>query len=81
MENQIPMGVLQRDAVDFNKNKVLNICTLLFATGIHRYLNFRKLAHVAFCKQTLQLLYVVPGVTWRAGVDLAQRYAAAFVRP
>ena len=37
------------------KNKVLNICTLLFATGIHRYLIFHKLAHVAFCKQTLQM--------------------------
>ena len=60
MENQIFMGVLQRDEVDFNKNKVSNICTLLFATGIHRYLNFRKLAHVAFCKQTLQFFLQLP---------------------
>ena len=55
MENQIFMGVLQWDAVDFNKNKVLNICILIFATGINRYLIFRDLAHVAFWKQTLHI--------------------------
>ena len=43
------------NAVDFTKNVVLNIRTILFETGIHGYLNFWKLAHVAFCKQTLQV--------------------------
>ena len=50
------MGVSKWDAVDFSKNKVSNICIILFAAGIHGYLIFCKLAHVAFCKQTLQLL-------------------------
>ena len=55
MENRIFMGASKWDAVDFSKIKVSNICIILFAAGIYGYLIFCKLAHVAFCKQTLQL--------------------------
>ena len=47
------MGASQWDMVNFNKNKVWNICVTLIATGFHHYLNFFQLAHDAFCKQTL----------------------------
>ena len=57
MENRIFMGASNWDAVDFHKNKVLNIYMILFATEFHGYLIFCKLAHVAFCKQTLQILF------------------------
>ena len=53
------MGASQWDIVNFNKNKVWNICIRLFATCFYHYPNFFKLAHDAFCKQTLHLLHVV----------------------
>ena len=52
------MGASQWDMVYFNKNKVWNICIRLIATGFHHYLNFFKLAHDAFCKQTLRIFSV-----------------------
>ena len=50
------MGASHWYKVNFNKNKVWNIRIRLVATGFYRYLNFLKLAHDAFCKQTVHLL-------------------------
>ena len=54
-KNKVFMGAWQWDTINLNKNKVGNIHIRLVATGFHRYLNFLKLAHDAFCKQTLQI--------------------------
>ena len=55
MQNEFFMGASQWDTVNFNKNKVWNISIRLVAISFHHYLKFLKLAHDAFCKQTLQL--------------------------
>ena len=49
------MGASRWDMENFNKGKVWNIRIRLIATGFHHYLNFSKLAHDAFCKQTLHM--------------------------
>ena len=48
------------------KHNVLNIRITLFITGIYDYLIFRKLAHVAFCEQTVQLFF-------QQGIDIGVR--------
>ena len=49
------MCASQWDTVNFNKNKVWNISIRLVAISFHHYLKFLKLAHDAFCKQTLHI--------------------------
>ena len=54
-KNEFFMGASQWEIVKFNIKEVWNIRIRLAATRFHRYLNFFKLAHDAFCKQTLHM--------------------------
>ena len=51
------MGASKWDAMEFEqkKKKLGNVCITSFATSIHHFLIFCKLAVSAFCKQTLQM--------------------------